>query len=872
MTRRSRAVLLGAYFLAQLLVCGAARAAGWIASVDTRHGMPVVSRDGSSAVSGAFAFWGKNWAWANPQVQFRVTAPFQYSVVGRNQTLDFEFTGTVRRQTGQQLVWDYDINARSATPDAVGGGMVFRFDLAAFGAELGEPQILPGNSGWSWGRTGEGRMEMRFDPPMAAMYFERGQKSELRAFIFKDGVPQGRRRQTATLTLSGDMLVGPTVAESFGMDDFTAWPTDVLDWKTSPVNLAYLNAPEKPAGKRGFLKAAGEKLVFGDGTTARFWGTNLSAHALFGTSPENMRQQARRLSELGFNLVRLHHHDSPWVNPNIFGDRAASDTQSLSPAMLDKLDWWIKCLKDEGIYVWLDLHVGRQFKAGDGIEDFDEIAKGGPMAEIKGFRPMAEAKGYSYVNPSMRLAMKRFNEAYVNHLSSYTGLRYKDEPAIVAMLITNENDVTSHWGHALLPDKNVPRHNALYTTLAGAFAEKHGVPKDRVWRSWEPGPSKLFLNDLERRFNVEMLAHLRAQGVRVPIATTSTWGMGPLSSLPALTSGEIIDAHAYGGIGELSRNPLQAPNLVHWLAAARVAGKPLSVTEWNVEAFPAPDRHAIALYVAASAAHQGWNALMQYAYSQAPLNGPGVPSNWHSYNDPALIATLPAGALMYREGHVSEASTTYAFAPSGDQLFNQGISPHNSAGLRTAAEKGKLLIVLPQVRELPWLEKGVVPAGARLIADPSQSLLGPVATESVSDTGELTRNWAQGIFAINTPRSQGAAGWIGGRAIRLPDVEISVSTRSASVIVQSMDGKPIRESAQLLLSMGARSTPVSEQRLPFHSEPVVGQISLRARSGLRLYRRDPFTGEENVLPAPYSGGRYAINMDRSIRTYWLTLK
>ena len=28
--------------------------------------------------------------------------------------------------------------------------------------------------------------------------------------------------------------------------------------------------------------------------------------------------------------------------------------------------------------------------------------------------------------------MERFNEAYVNHRNRYTGLRYKDDPAIVA--------------------------------------------------------------------------------------------------------------------------------------------------------------------------------------------------------------------------------------------------------------------------------------------------------------------------------------------------------------------------------------------------------------------------------------------------------
>ena len=33
-------------------------------------------------------------------------------------------------------------------------------------------------------------------------------------------------------------------------------------------------------------------------------------------------------------------------------------------------------------------------------------------------------------------------------------------------LITNENDVTQHFGNALLPDKRVPKHNQIYMAEA----------------------------------------------------------------------------------------------------------------------------------------------------------------------------------------------------------------------------------------------------------------------------------------------------------------------------------------------------------------------------------------------------------------------
>ena len=108
--------------------------------------------------------------------------------------------------------------------------------------------------------------------------------------------------------------------------------------------------------------------------------------------------------------------------------------------------------------------------------------------------------------------MKQFNEEYLNHQNRFTGLRYKDDPAIAALLITNENDLTHHYGNALLPDKEVPKHTAIYLREAESFAGKYALSKDKVWRSWEDGPAKLFLNDLERRFDVDMIAYLRKLG------------------------------------------------------------------------------------------------------------------------------------------------------------------------------------------------------------------------------------------------------------------------------------------------------------------------------------------------------------------------
>jgi hypothetical protein len=851
--------------LAAYCTSGVAGAASWTASVDEREGLPSLSKGGTTAVSSAFAYWGKNWAWAGQQTEFKVTGPFEYSIAGRNPALNFDLAGRIRKASDRQLVWSFDLDARSSSAGVIGGGISFTFDLANFGSELGEPELLPGNRGWAWGHAGGSRIEMRFEPAVASVSLERGQKSEVRAFFYKDQVSKGQQHYVATMSISSDMVLRPAALEKFGPDDFTAWPVSILDGNSSPVDLSFMNAPEIPAGKRGFLKARGDRLVFEDDTAARFWGTNLTAYSLFGTSKDDVKRQAHRLSALGFNLVRLHHHDSEWVNPNIFGDQKTPNTQTLDPAMLEKLDWWIKCLKDEGIYIWLDLHVGRRVKAADGIEGFEEISQGKPTASLF---------GYNYINESIRAAMKRFNERYLNHQNRFTGLRYTDDPAIVTLLITNENDLTHHFGNALLPDKGVPKHTAIYMREAESFAGKHALPKDKVWRSWEDGPSKLFLNDLEQRFDVDMIAHLRTLGVKSPIVTTSTWGSNPLSSLPALTVGNIIDVHSYGGMGELEKNPLFGANLVHWIAAAQVVGKPLTVTEWGIDSHGslASDRQDMPLYMASSASMQGWDGVMFFAYSQEPLgDGSGTPSVYQAYNDPALIASLPAAALLYRQGHVQEANTTYVFEPSKEMLFDQPISAANSIALRTASERGKLVIAMPRVPELPWLDKSAVPSGAKIMHDPQQSQIPMSASEIVSDSGELRRNWDQGTFTINTPRTQAAMGWIGGKTITLPEVDIAVTTRNSVVAVQSADGNPIGQSRKIMISLGARSVPRADNSLPFYSEPVEGRILISAPAGLNLRAWDARSGKLLKVNASYRDGRYILTLDRTLRSSWLLL-
>src|ERR1700733_3182751 len=109
------------------------------ASVDQREGLPSLSFGGGNAMSSQFVFWGKNWAWAGLKSQFKVVAPFEYSISGRDQALNFDLSGRVTKPSNQRLVWEFNLDAAATARDVIGGGIAFRFDLTNFKSQFGEP-------------------------------------------------------------------------------------------------------------------------------------------------------------------------------------------------------------------------------------------------------------------------------------------------------------------------------------------------------------------------------------------------------------------------------------------------------------------------------------------------------------------------------------------------------------------------------------------------------------------------------------------------------------------------------------------------------------------------------------------------------------
>jgi hypothetical protein len=151
----------------------------------------------------------------------------------------------------------------------------------------------------------------------------------------------------------------------------------------------------------------------------RIWGVNLSFGANFPTH-QDAPHVAARLAAAGVNSVRCHHMDtSRWPR----GIWNAQDGRTIEPEALDRLDYFIDQLAQRGIWVNINLHVGRSHSEYLDLpktnSDYDKIA--------------------GIFTPALIEAQKQYAKDLLGHVNPYRKVRYADDPAVAFVEITNED-------------------------------------------------------------------------------------------------------------------------------------------------------------------------------------------------------------------------------------------------------------------------------------------------------------------------------------------------------------------------------------------------------------------------------------------------
>lgn len=794
--------------------------------------------------------------WAGTSNEVTANGFMDYTVTGTNARMSFDELIHVKKINDNVMEWDYKVTTHEQL-DTLGAFMQFTLNRDS------EPNLkvtmLENNTGFEMSGFvdfPEDSIIVQFDKPLHSVNFERPTNTSLiRAYFLGPQIEPGELNFKMTVTVPDEILLDQTPEEQLGPVPDATWDASLIDFMNAPVDLSFLN--HKPAGSKGRLKAVGDQLVFDDGTVGKFWGTNLSSHVLFGRTDEEIEAHAKRLAKLGYNMARIHHHDSYWVNPNIFGYNY-ENTLSIAQEMIRRIDKWVECLKAEGIYIWLDMEVQRKYTANDGIQNWDEISKG--AGYITGH-------GWNYTDEDIHRLQKDFMSQYLGHVNEYTGLSYAEDPAIAWIQFYNENDLTFHFGHKYLSNQGVPNASEKWMSSASTFAIANGLNVVQTQQTWVPGPAKLFANEMEHRNNVKMTTHARSLGYEGIMSSTSQWASQPQYCLASLAEGDIVDVHSYGRFNDVSYNPRHRASFHHFIGASNVCGKPLSISEWSIEPIDKSyDRFVSPIQIATQACFHGWDVPMHFGYSGSELSNHWGNGTYTSYGDPCWISMLTVGALMYRQGHVSPANETYTLAFNYDDHYGKHLSPKNSKTIRTLLEQHRVEIKIPEHPSLPWFESA--PATGTVVTNPNIDFI-PDGNSVTFDTGEVTRNWEEGTLIVDTPKSQVLSGWIGDRELSTSDVLVSISNNIGAVAVQSYTDDPITESDHISISLASRT--VYQSNKTFLSEEFTGFITIRAKSGMKLYKVDKF-GVEAELPVTYQEGVYMVNLDASLDTYWMKLR
>jgi hypothetical protein len=676
----------------------------------------------------------------------------------------------------------------------------------------------------------------------------------------------------------------------------------------SPADVSFLL--DAPAGRDGFVRIRDGHLAKPSGERLRIWGVNLTGWTRGSTLlPPKDRAPlwATTLARFGINCVRFHFLDlttrdpadqSPRPRPSGLVDRHPNHTQSFDPEQLDRLDFFVAALKERGIYTNLNLNVGRRYKQGDNVPDFELID---------------HAKGMTFIGERLVELQRDYARQLLTHYNPYTKSEYRHEPAVAIVEIVNENsiiefwlrnwlrgektadgpdiqlDFTAHYERVLterfnawLAANRTPEQLAELRTIAGVA---EGAPIPRLRREqFAEAPAERFHAEAafyiaaEQKFFLGMKHYLTdtlgVESLVVGCADHTYW----IPNQPLLESTslmDIVDAHVYWqhpAIWAARNTPMVDDPLnstIVKLSRSAFAGKPFTVSEVN---HPNPNEYASEMIpiLAAYAAFQDWDGIFFYTFEPKALDGwqPYVADNFDITLDPVKMIQMSVGALLFTRPDVKPAREVVTRSYSADQVIEsmrlpESARPYFTPGfpVGTALRHGVRISSLdgPPTESFPPDEPG-----------PYLSDTGELAWYDSIDHGGAKKD---GLVTIDTDRTQALVGFVKASGRQTRHLAAEVKNNFCAITLSSLDSKPIARSETLLLTACSRIENTGTKWNARHTlwevwghgptliEPVKGYLVLKDLEGPVEIRLMPLDGADRPIGAPIRGRRLEIGWE-----------
>lgn len=570
--------------------------------------------------------------------------------------------------------------------------------------------------------------------------------------------------------------------------------------KSSPLDFSWLL--DAPAGKYGFAKARGGEIYFENrpDKPVRFYGNNLCFSANY-PDKENADKLADAFAAAGYNIMRIHHYDNPLI------DKTSPGLLGFDAEKLDRLDYLVAAMKKRGIYITTDLYVSRVL-ADDAVEK-----------DIGWNKSMTANKAAFFVSRKAVENWQTFSKNLLNHVNPYTGLAWKDDPAIVSISLVNENTIFGSYTSML------PHFERLFNKWLEA---KSITPNDKD----KSFLRKIFLSEVYGNFYKEQKAFLDSLGVRAMITDQNFWEGYSVTLMRKYY--DIIDTHRYYGHPSFIEKPWSLPAKMKntssiseyggciSLSDCQMAGKPFSITEWN---YVNNNDHCAegAFLIGAYGSLHKWDMLCRFAYSHSTVDF-SKPASIISYFDANIVSLFSdrAGALFYLREDVKPSDITitsflpedYLTRPEPEKNANSPLlkriglyaateveinptpsgfkvpqnSPFAVAAEQAVIEQNKFdkPVILDTKANLPQLTKLT---GGKLDVENERY---------ESSTSEMVLDKKNETWQLITSKSEAFIG-PKGKSFKGAFAEIRNTRGWSSTLISSIDNNPLKDSSKILI-------------------------------------------------------------------------
>jgi len=610
----------------------------------------------------------------------------------------------------------------------------------------------------------------------------------------------------------------------------------------SALDFSKFGFHDAPAGKHGRVIARpdGQFSFEKNPEVARkFYGVNFcfGAHYL---SKEEADRVAERLVRLGYNALRFHHHEHEMTSKQ-------RDSTTLNPEKMEQFDYLMSALIQRGVYLTTDLFVSRPVKWKDiGIENPGNV-------EMDTFKILVPAVPAAYEN------WKAFAKNFLTHKNSHTGRTYAEEPALAWLSMINEGT----YGNFLDRVRQVPEWNKLWQEwiqkrygsrekLAEAWKNDLKAEEDPAKNNvalptniWVTNPRVSdcceFFAERERLTVDKMRAFLRDElGCKALITNMNAWTYH-IADQHARASFDYIDDHFYVDHPDFIENawrlPSKCPNTSPIAGGAtggrqraftRVYGKPFTITEFNYSG-PGRFRGVGGILTGAMGAFQDWNAMWRFAYAHGreSMLRPERLDYFNMATDPLGQASERATLCLFLRSDLKPAPQTLSIVMTDAEALatrpQHQLPPKwdwaawvTRVGTTVAREGQPVSATIPFV--LGEASQKLV--GADAIPNPygsdsakftstlkekgilsAENPTDPAKQHFVSSTGEITIDGPSDVMILDTPRTAGGYAPVGKSVHAVKSgFTATIQEADATVFVNALDDKPVRESARLLVT------------------------------------------------------------------------